>query len=169
MRLLRLLGRERDAWRAHEKEYGVDARLGSCEEKMRWWNARNLLGSALVAAGGRVPRWARTDLVKPQTRSARARRARPGDAASPPPLDQAPVPVFIGDVEASVVDAAQGLVRVGGNGPASYAMDGTTPASSARGDVHVGCGGTWGAAESALEAGVPGLVDRCTRCGEERA
>lgn len=42
-------------------------------------------------------------------------------------------------------------------------------ASSTRGDVHAGCGGTWGKPEGALESSMPGLVDRCTKCGEERA
>lgn len=40
---------------------------------------------------------------------------------------------------------------------------------STRGSPHAGCGGIWGQAEAMLESGMPGLVDRCTKCGEERA
>lgn len=40
------------------------------------------------------------------------------------------------------------------------------PVPSTRGDIHEGCGGIWGAPSDAHDSG---LIDRCSKCGEERA
>lgn len=40
---------------------------------------------------------------------------------------------------------------------------------STRGSIHEGCGGTWEAPPGEEGSGIAGLIDRCTKCGEERA
>jgi hypothetical protein len=55
-RLARLLRREAEAWLAHRQQYPRGC-FDACEERARWYGAREFLLEALRAAGARAPRW----------------------------------------------------------------------------------------------------------------